>query len=54
MLSSLPGYYSGTSEEAGQVKLLGSVLSKAQPVRFKEGTIPSTDAEQTSILAVSI
>lgn len=55
MLSSLPGYYSGTSEEvSGHVKLLGSVLSKAQPVRFKEGTTPSTDAEQTSILTVSI
>lgn len=50
-LSFLPGYYSGTSGEvSGHVKLLGWVLSKAQPVRFKEETTSSTDAEQTSIL----
>lgn len=46
-LSSLPGYYSGTSGELnGHVKLLGCVLSQAQPVRFKEGTTSSTDAEK--------
>lgn len=51
-VSSLPAYYSGTAGEmSGYIKLLGCVLSKAQPVRFKEGTTSSTGAEQTSILA---
>lgn len=50
ILSSLPGHYSGTSAEVSScVKLLGCVLSKSQPVRFKEGTTASTEAEQTSI-----
>lgn len=54
-LSSLSGYYSGNSGKvSGHVKLLGWVLSMAQPVSFKEGTISYTDAEQTSILEESI
>lgn len=50
-LSSLPGYYNGTSREvSGDVKLLGWVLSKAQPVRFKEGTRSSTDTQNKRVL----